>query len=78
MWSAHPKVIFLFDDYFKANPGIKDLPQTGIESRTPSPQSDVIAIRHKEQIGDSFLLLIIFFSMQKMRLKKVWKNVTIK
>jgi len=27
-------------DYFKTNPGVKDLPGPGIEPQPPSPQSD--------------------------------------
>jgi len=32
----------MLDDHLKTNPGVKDLPQSGIEPLPPSPQSDVI------------------------------------
>jgi len=35
----------MLDDYLKADPGVKDLPQPGIETQPPSPQSDAITIR---------------------------------
>jgi len=48
MWSAQPSILtivtIIYDDYFKANPGVKDLPGPGIEPQSPSPQALVIAI----------------------------------
>jgi len=35
----------MLDDYLKPNPGVKDLPQLGIDPQPPSPQSDAINIR---------------------------------
>jgi len=35
----------MLDDYLKTNPGVKDLPQQGIELQPHSPQSDTINIR---------------------------------
>jgi len=35
----------MLDDYLKTNPGVKDLPQPGIEPQSLSPQSDAIIIR---------------------------------
>jgi len=38
-------VTIILDDYLKTIPGVKDLPQPGIEPQPPSPQSDAITIR---------------------------------
>jgi len=47
MWSAQPSILtvvtIMLDDYLKTNPGVKDLPQLGIEPQ--QPQSDAITIR---------------------------------
>jgi len=32
-------VTIILDDYLKTNPGVKDLPQLGIEPQPPNPQS---------------------------------------
>jgi len=48
MWSAQPSgltvVTIMLDDYFKTNPGVKDLPWPGIERQFPSPQPLVISM----------------------------------
>jgi len=42
MWFAQPsiltKVTIVLDEYFKANLGVKDLPQLEVEPQSPSPQ----------------------------------------
>jgi len=50
MWSAQQstEVTILLDDYFKTNPGVKDLPWLGIEPRSPSPQSRQLQWPHNE------------------------------
>jgi len=49
MWSAQPPILtmatIMLDDYFKTNPGIKDLLWPLIEPQTPSPQPVVTAMR---------------------------------
>jgi len=39
-----------FNDYFKTNPGVKDLPWPGIEPQSHSPQQVVIAMRFNDLI----------------------------
>jgi len=49
----------MFEDYFKANPGVKDLPSPEIEPQSPSPQLVVIAMSYNDpniQLGDNSLL----------------------
>jgi len=44
------------DDYFKTNPGVKDMPKPGIEPQSPSPQPVVIAMSYNDTIeGRSFV-----------------------
>jgi len=38
------------DDYFKTNPGVKDLSWTGIEPQSPSPQPVVIAMSYNDPL----------------------------
>jgi len=40
--------LYLKDDYFKTNPGVKDLPWSEIEPVSPSPQPVVIAMSYKD------------------------------
>jgi len=48
-WSAQPSnltmVTIISNDFLKTNPGVKDLPQPGMEPLPPSPQSDAITSR---------------------------------
>jgi len=55
MWSAFCTTIdpdccstIMLDDYFKTNPGVKDLPWPGIESQSPSPQPVVMAMSYDD------------------------------
>jgi len=41
----------MLDDYFKTNPGVKDLPWPGIEPQSPSPLPVVIALSYNELKG---------------------------
>jgi len=44
----------MLDDYFKTNPGVKDLPRLGIQPQPSSPQSDAITIRPwRPQVSNS-------------------------
>jgi len=47
--SVQPSILtmitIILDDYLKANPGVKDLPQPGIEPQPPTPLSDAITLR---------------------------------
>jgi len=52
MWSAQPLILtvvaIILDDYFKTNPGIKDLPWLGIEPQSPSTQIVVRAMSYND------------------------------
>jgi len=41
----------MLDDYFKANPGVKDLPSLGIEPWPSDPQSVVIAMSYNNPLS---------------------------
>jgi len=41
----------MFNDYFKTNPGVKDLPLPWIEPQSPSPQPVVKAMSHEDPRG---------------------------
>jgi len=40
----------MLDDYFMANPGVKDLPKLGIECQSLNPQSVIIAMSHNSPL----------------------------
>jgi len=40
----------MLDDYFNANPRVKDLPRLGIEPQSPNPQPVVIAMSYNDRI----------------------------
>jgi len=37
----------MLEDYFKTNPGVKDLPRSGIEPQSPSPQTNVMTMSYR-------------------------------
>jgi len=60
MWSSQPSIMtevtIMLYDYFKSNPGVKDLPWSGIEPQSPSPCPVAIAMsynvsREEENVG---------------------------
>jgi len=55
-WSAQPsisatEVTIILDDYFKTNPGVKDLPRLGIKPLSPSPKPVVTAMSYSDHIS---------------------------
>jgi len=54
MWFAQSSILtmvtIILDYYFKLNPGVKDLPQPGMEPQSPSPQPGVLATSYDDRI----------------------------
>jgi len=46
----------MLEDYFKTNPGVKDLPRSGIEPQSPSPQTNVMTMSYDSPILEWFLI----------------------
>jgi len=63
------------DDYFKTNPGVKDLPCPRIEPQPPSPQTNAITIRPQQWMNYASAKLSIWLMedepLMTQRLKKL-------
>jgi len=79
MWSAQPSILTVVDDYFKTNPGVKDLPWLGIEPQFPSLQPVVVVMSYNNPMMSTFhiqRIMKVFFWLPKNQgsYERFWPN----
>jgi len=64
----------MLDDYFKANPGVKNLPWPGIESQSPNPHPPVVIAMSYD--NDAYFPFVYFFThfLAVHKLKYYWET----